>query len=275
MKAIINEIQDIIKQQFNIEQIVILSRPDQEFGDFATNVAMQLAKPLGRNPREIAEQLAEKLREGDNFTEVSVAGPGFINLRLSAKKMMQDFKSNWTDSFGSNNDGAGKTVIVEYPSHNMAKPYSIGHLRPGNQGWAAKRLMEISGWNVITDNHLGDYGAPFGIWVVGFLKFSNMDNLTKDGVYELGNVYIKTKKALKDEAERGENILAGQVQDWLIKLENNDPEAVNYSQMFNKISLAHIHEIMDRLKISTDYELGESFFAPKGRSERASCRERV
>jgi arginyl-tRNA synthetase len=266
MKSIINDIQAIIKQLFNIEQTVVLSRPDQDFGDFATNVAMQLSKPLGKNPREIAEQIAEKIRETGNFTDVSIAGPGFINLRLSSRALSEILESIWSDTYGTSNDGAGKTVIVEYPSQNMAKPYSIGHLRPGNQGWAVKRLMEATGWKVITDNHLGDYGAPFGVWVVGFLKFSSDEQLERDGVYELGRVYIKTKKALKDEASLGENQLALEAQDWLLKLENGDEQAVAFSKRFNQISLAHIHEIMGRLKITTDYELGEAFFAPKGKA---------
>ncbi|MFI5212783.1 MAG: arginine--tRNA ligase [Candidatus Saccharimonadales bacterium] len=254
-----------IHELFTIDQTVQLSRPDAQFGDYATNVAMQLAKPLGRNPRDIAEQLATALREADEITEVSVAGPGFINLRVSAVIMAQWLQTSWSDHYGENTDGAGKTVIVEYPSQNMAKPYSIGHLRPGNQGWAAKRLMEVSGWTVVTDNHLGDYGAPFGIWVVGFLTFSSEEALVRDGVYELGRLYIATKQALTDEKEAGEHDLADQVQAWLIRLESGDREAVEYSRRFNQISLAHIHEIMNRLKITTDYELGEAFFAPKGK----------
>lgn len=266
MDAIIIVIQEIIKQLFDVEQSVQLSRPDPQFGDYASNVAMQLAKQLNKNPREIAEQLAEKLRTTGSFSEVSIAGPGFINLRVSAQSLAETLNQLWNPAFGENNDGAGKTVVVEYPSQNMAKPYSIGHLRSGNQGWAVKRLMESTGWKVITDNHLGDYGAPFGIWVVGFLKFSSEQKLTEGGVYELGRVYIEIKKALKDEEARGETQLADQVQQWLIKLESGDEEAVQYSKRFNEISLGHIHQIMNRLKISTDYELGEAFFAPKGKA---------
>ncbi len=258
-------IQDAIKQLFGIDQIVQLTQPDPTFGDFATNVAMQLVKEVDANPREIAGKLAQKLSEANKFQEVSVAGPGFINIRLSSRELANNLDEEWSDNYGENNDGAGKTVIVEYPSQNMAKPYSIGHLRTGNQGWAARRLMEVSGWNVITDNHLGDSGTPFGIWVVGFLKFSSEEQLLGGGVYELGRIYIETKKALKDEEAVGQNDLANQVQDWLLRLENGDTEAINYSQRFNKISLDHIHEIMGRLKISTDYELGEAFFAPKGK----------
>lgn len=255
----------VVKELFGHELDIKLTRPDPQFGDYATNVALQLAKPLGRNPRDIAEELAGALRESGEFSEVSVAGPGFVNVRVAARSLARQLEQGWSERYGDNQDGAGKTVIVEYPSQNMAKPYSIGHLRPGNQGWAARQLMQATGWTVVTDNHLGDYGAPFGIWVVGFLEFSSDEALAKDGVYELGRVYIETKKALKLEKEAGESILADQVQAWLLRLEDGDPEAVAYSRRFNEISLRHIHDIMERLKISTDHELGEAFFAPKGK----------
>lgn len=258
-------IQDTIQRLFGIDVVVKLTRPDDQFGDYATNVAMQLAKPLGKNPREIAEQLAESLRVTNAFSEVTIAGPGFINVRVSARSLVSTLHSEWSSSYGENTDGSGKTVVVEYPSPNMAKPYSVGHLRPGNQGWAVRQLMQATGWNVITDNHLGDYGAPFGIWVVGFLKFSSEEALARDGVYELGRVYIETKKALKEEEARGESELATRVQAWLLKLEQGDDEAKAYSERFNEISLEHIHAVMARLKITTDYELGEAFFAPKGK----------
>ncbi|PKL31410.1 arginine--tRNA ligase [Candidatus Saccharibacteria bacterium HGW-Saccharibacteria-1] len=265
MNEITNTIQQIIKHLFDIEVGIQLSRPDAQFGDYATNIAMQLTKKVGKNPREIAELIADKLRETDIFTEVTIAGPGFINLRVSAKSLAKSLDDNWSENYGGNGDGESKTAVVEYPSANMAKPFSVGHLRSGNQGWAVKRLLETTGWKVITDNHLGDYGTPFGIWVAGYLKFSDDEALARDGVYELGRVYVQTKKALKEEKERGESGLADLAQEWLIKLEQGDATAKMYSEKFNKISLEHIHDIMNRLKIPTDYELGEAFFAPMGK----------
>lgn len=260
-----HQLEQIINDLYSLDISPSISRPDPQFGDYATNVALQLAKPVGKNPREIAEEIAAKLRESGDFSEVTIAGPGFINVRVSGASLAHKLQNEWSDTYGDNSDGAGKTVVVEYPSPNMAKPYSVGHLRPGNQGWAARQLMAASGWRVITDNHLGDYGAPLGIWIAGFRKFSSEEALEKDGVYELGRVYIETKKALKEEAERGETALADEVQDWLLKYEAGDGEAKAYSDRFNTISLDHIHNVMNRLKISTDYELGEAFFAPKGK----------
>lgn len=260
------KIAQLIHAEFGVDTDVKVTRPDPQFGDYATNVALQLAKPLGKNPRDIAAQLAEKLHETGEFSEVTVAGPGFINMRVAAHALAARLNDEWSDHYGENTDGAGKTAIVDFPSPNMAKPYSVGHLRPGNQGWAAKRLMEVTGWTVVTDNHLGDYGAPFGVWVVGYLQFSSPEQLEQGGVYELGRVYIAMKQALKDEEAAGESILKEQVQAWLLRLEQNDPEAVGYSKMFNEISLEHIHSVMGRLRISTDHELGEAFFAPKGKA---------
>ena len=257
-------INQLIEEKFNIKTEVSLTRPRPEFGDFATNIAMQLAGKLSKNPREIAEELAGELSKNEIFENVEIAGPGFLNLRVSAKKLEKILSQEFSDRFGSNNEGEGKLALIDGPSPNMAKPYSVGHLRPGNQGWAAKKLLEFSGWKVITDNHLGDYGTPFGIWVVGFEMFSNEERLAKRGVYELGDVYIKTKAAMKEQGEGGE--IEKKAEEWLLKLENGDKEALNYSNKFKEISLKHIHDVMARLKISTDYEYGEAFFAPKGKA---------
>ena len=244
-----------------------LTRPEPKFGDYATNVAMRLAGQLHRRPRDIAEEIKAKLDELGLFSDVSIAGPGFINLRVEAGQLHNDLEHAFDNElpFGNNNDGAGKIVVLDFPSTNMAKPFSVGHLRSANQGWAASNLMRATGWKVITDNHLGDYGAPFGIWVVGFKKFSSEAELAKRGIYELGDIYIKTKKAIKDEEAAGKTELADEAQQWLLKLEAGDPEAVEYSERFNKISLDHIHKVMDRLGIYTDYELGEKFFAESGK----------
>ena len=87
MKTMNEKISQVIKELFNVDIDAALTRPDPQFGDYATNAAMQLAKPLGKNPREIAEEVATKLRETGDFSEVTIAGPGFINLRVAAKSL--------------------------------------------------------------------------------------------------------------------------------------------------------------------------------------------
>ena len=265
-------ISEVAENLFDEQIKATISYPDEKYGDYSCNVAMQLAGKLGQNPRVVAEQIADKLAEHEVIASAEVAGPGFLNLRMESEALLASLESQKQaaekrgQTFGENIDGKDKTVVVEYPSPNMAKPYSVGHLHPGNQGWAVKQLMEANGWNTITDNHLGDYGTPFGVWVVGFKKFSSEEKLASDGVYELGRVYIETKAALKKEEQEGGDKLANEVQQWLLKLEQGDAEATELSKRFNRISLEHIHNVMQRLKISTEHEMGEKFFVEKGKT---------
>ena len=122
MNKVAEIIQKIIFDEFKLEIEVSLTRPKLEFGDFATNIAMQLAGKLGKNPREIAEILKGKLELEGLIESVSVAGPGFINLTVSASKLERLLSQEFSEEYGASFDGEGKTAIVEYPSPNMAKP---------------------------------------------------------------------------------------------------------------------------------------------------------
>ncbi len=264
MENLKNRIAEVIKELYAIDGAIVdfADVPADIPGDYSTNAAMRIAKQAGKAPRQIAEEIVERLRQDSEY-DFTIAGPGFINVEVSAKKMQEKLAADFNDNYGCNESGKGKTALVEFPSINMAKPYSIGHLRPGTQGWATKKLLEANGWKVVTDNHLGDTGTPFGVWVVGFLRSGkSLDDIT---VYDLGQIYIDTKKALKEEAAEGKHELADQTQDWLLKLEAKDPQAVEYSERFNKISLDHVHDVMKRMSISTDLELGESFYAEPGK----------
>ncbi len=257
------QIKGVINDLYGVDDVVVdfADVPSDIEGDYSTNVAMRLARQVGKAPRTIAEEIIARLEGGD--FKFSIAGPGFINVAVSGKALQKQLTDAWTDHYGDNESGKGKVALDEYPSTNMAKPYSVGHLRPGTQGWAAKKVLEANGWKVITDNHLGDVGTPFGIWATGF-KRSGID-FDKVTVYDLGNIYIQMKADLKAEEKAGKHELADEAQEWLKKLENKDPEAVKMSKHFNQISINHMHEVMSRLGISTEYEMGESQFVESGK----------
>jgi len=261
MDALKNKIAEIIKNLYGAEvPVEFAAVPAEIEGDYSCNVAMRLAKAAGKAPRDIAAEIIAALPAD---YEYSVAGPGFINITVSGKALFTQLNDAWNESYGYNQSGAGKIAVSEFPSTNMAKPYSVGHLRPGTQGWAAKRILEANGWKVITDNHLGDAGTPFGIWATGFKRSGlDIDSVT---IYDLGEIYIKMKADMKAEAAAGEHVLADAAQDWLLKLEAGDAEAKELSERFNKISLDHIHGVMQRMDLTTDYELGESFFVERGK----------
>ena len=265
------QIKGVINDLYGVDETVdFASVPSEIEGDYSTNVAMRLARQVGKNPRQIAEEIIAKL--GDSGFDFTVAGPGFINVTVSGKALKQQLDAVWSDTYGNNDSGKGKLAISEYPSTNIAKPYSVGHLRPGTQGWAAKMVLEANGWKVVTDNHLGDVGTPFGIWAAGFKRAGIPED--KVTIYDLGNIYIQMKADLKAEEKAGEHVLADEVQDWLLKLEAKDPEAVKLSEHFKEISMAHTHEVMGRLGISTELEMGESCFVERGKQAVAEYLEK-
>lgn len=267
MQEISNIIQKTIKNLFALDEVVALERTDEQFGDFASNIALHLSKKLGQNPREIAQKIVDDL-EDTSIDKAEVAGPGFINITVNNNLLVSSLKTAVESAphgvFGANEVGVGKTVLCEFPSPNMSKPFSVGHIRSALQGWALAQIMRLSGYRVITDNHVGDSGTPFGKWVVGYLRYSSKDQLEKAGINELARVYITITAAMKAEKEAGTTQLSDEVQLWLQKLEAGDEEAVQYSKLFNKISFNHMHAIMERLEISTDYEYGESYFVKRG-----------
>ena len=140
------QIKGVINDLYGVDDVTVdfASVPSEIEGDYSTNVAMRLARQAGKAPRTIAEEIIEKL--GDCGYELSVAGPGFINVTVSGKALQKQLSDAWSDSYGNNNSGKGRLAMSEFPSTNIAKPYSVGHLRPGTQGWAAKKVLEANGW---------------------------------------------------------------------------------------------------------------------------------
>lgn len=257
------QIKGLINDLYGVDDVTVdfASVPSEIEGDYSTNVAMRLARQVGKNPRQIAEEIIDGL--GDCGFGLTIAGPGFINVTVSGVALYQQLAEAWSDHYGDNDSGAGKLAISEFPSTNIAKPYSVGHLRPGTQGWAAKKVLEANGWKVVTDNHLGDVGTPFGIWATGFKRSGIAAEAVT--IYDLGNIYIQMKADLKEEEKAGKHELADEVQEWLKKLEAKDAEAVALSERFKEISLKHTHEVMARMGISTDMEMGESCFVELGK----------
>lgn len=180
---------DAVKSAYNLTPHVVLTRPDAKFGDFATNVALQLAKQVGKNPREIAETIAEKLRENSDVSEVTVAGPGFINIRLSDQALLSLIERKPSQQF------AGKKILVEYSDPNPLKPLHAGHLYTTLVGDMVARLLEQAGAEVIRLNYGGDVGlhTAKSMWAI-IKEFSDEDTaneairkMADDDIHERAN----------------------------------------------------------------------------------------
>jgi arginyl-tRNA synthetase len=159
-----------VKELFDIDEQVQLTRPDSQFGDYSTNVAMKLAKRLERNPREIAEQLAIKLREHNDFSEVTVAAPGFINMRIAdtlLSSQLDDIQAGGAN-YGRPTTYVNKVVVTEYSDPNPFKVLHAGHLYTSIIGDAISNLVELAGGTVHRVNFGGDVGLHVGktMWAI-------------------------------------------------------------------------------------------------------------
>jgi len=172
------KISQIIRELFDVDADVVVTRPDPQFGDYATNAALQLAKPLGKNPREIAESIAEKLRDEAGVKEVGIAGPGFINIMLTDDLLLEAAaripQKSWE----------GKKVVTEYSDPNPFKVLHAGHLYTTLVGDVISRLLETAGADVHRVNFGGDVGLHVAknMWaILRKLEGENPDGLSEAG----------------------------------------------------------------------------------------------
>ncbi len=171
---------------------VAMVRPAQDvrFGDFQANFAMSLAKRHGLNPQELAARIAEKVQLDDLCSEVEIAGPGFINLRLRDDVIVREVNKLLTDQrLGVAAANPPRTVVVDYSSPNVAKPMHVGHLRSSVIGDSLCRTLRFLGHTVISDNHIGDWGTQFGMIIYGYKNFLDKDAYARQPVAELARLY--------------------------------------------------------------------------------------
>ena len=170
---------------------MVLPSQDGKFGDYQANCAMPLGKRLGQPPREIAQQLVDRLDLGSLCDEPTIAGPGFINLKLKAEWMAEQLASVVTDSanLGVTPVAEPRTYVVDYSSPNVAKPMHVGHIRSTVIGAALYRVLKQLGHNVISDNHIGDWGTQFGMIIYGYKHFVDQAALEQAMVPELSRLY--------------------------------------------------------------------------------------
>ena len=241
---------------------------DPRHGDFQANGALAYAKARKLNPRQIAQQIIDALSgEVRELYDITIAGPGFVNFTLKPTAL-----SAWLRTYDSEKhlrDGAaaahaGQTWVVDYSSPNTAKQMHVGHLRSAVIGEAICRLLAFTGARVIRDNHLGDWGTQFGKLIYGYKQARTQNeaaleqDLRGDAIETLERLY----KIGNDAAENDPAILETARQE-LVKLQTGDVENVALWKKFSEVSLAAFQVIYDRLGITFDHNLGESFYNDK------------
>ncbi len=155
---------------YNVDEVLLIPSSRKEFGDYQYNGVMSIAKQMHKNPREIALDIIEKLKENKDLVNVNVQGPGFINLSFSDEALvnyLNEVKDNININYEYDNK---KTIFLDYGGANVAKTLHVGHLRSANIGEALKRLAEALGNKTISDVHLGDWGRPLGLVILEISK---------------------------------------------------------------------------------------------------------
>lgn len=251
LKEIVHELYDQTP-----EEVLIEFPKEITFGDVALPIAMQLAKQLQKNPREVAAALVDAIK-AKNFLEIAtieVAGPGFINVTFTEKYLLELIDASFKPLLAEN---AEKKILLEYGAENIAKSMTVGHLRSNIIGQACANLYRTLGWNVVTDNHLGDWGLQFGKLIVGFRLWGDEATIQADPINELMKIYIK----FHEEEEKDET-LTDQARAEFAKLEQGDAENKRLWQWFYNSSMQEFHDMHAILGITHDTELGESFYTP-------------
>lgn len=244
----------------------VIRPADPKFGDFQANGALQYAKTRRENPRAAGEKLLAAIQASPEFdkqlVETSIAGPGFVNFKLTKK-----FLGKWLAKYSGEAElraaakqfYGGRKTVIDYPSPNTAKQMHVGHLRPMVIGEAVKRLLKFCGADIVTDNHIGDWGTNFGILIYGIktsdykLDPENENSLEElEQMYKRGSALAKADPAAAD-AARAE----------LVKLQNGDPENVALWNKINEVSSASFARMYKRMGLTIDYTLGESFYRDK------------
>ncbi len=254
-------LEDSVKTLFpgiKIQKFQIEHPERKELGDYSTNLAFLIAKELKEKPIEIANRIATSVKKEKIFERVEVKEPGFINFFFSLdfffKELKKIFKKK--ENYGKSKIGKGKTVIIDYSSPNIAKPFGIGHLRSTIIGQALYNLYKFLGYKVIGDNHLGDWGTQFGKLIFAIKKWGKK-KIDDYSVNELEELYVKFHK----EAEKNPQ-LEEEGRKWFKKLEEGEREARKIWKTLVKISLKEFERIYNLLGVKFDVVLGESFYEP-------------
>ena len=237
--------------------------PDRSMGDLALP-CFKLSKALRRSPVQIADALAAAVK-CEEFSEVSAIN-GYLNFKINpasfASRVVSDVE-RLGDKYGSPMDGVGKTVVLDYSSPNVAKPFHIGHLGTTVIGHSLKLLHEFAGYKCVGINYLGDWGTQFGKLIVAYKMWGDKALIEEGGVDELVKLYVKINNAIKDEEEQGITTLADQSRAEFKKLEEADEDNLALWRWFVSVSLEEYQKTYKQLDIEFDSYKGESFYTDK------------
>ena len=227
---------------------------DKTHGDFASNIAMMLAKPAGLKPRDLAEKLIAALPADPQVSKVEIAGPGFLNFFQNTQALASRLDAALADAkLGVHKAGAVQKVVIDMSAPNLAKEMHVGHLRSTIIGDAVARVLEFLGDDVVRQNHVGDWGTQFGM----LMAYLEENPITSEELSDLENFYRAAKKRFDESSD-----FADRARGLVVKLQAGDPECLKLWTRFKDISLSHCQKTYELLnvKLTMADVMGESAY---------------
>ncbi len=235
--------------------VAVTPAADLRFGDYQSNAAMVLAKQRKTNPRALAQEIIDRLELGGLAT-AEIAGPGFLNFRVLPEAYAARTAALLRDErLGVPDVGRGETVVVDFSAPNVAKPMHVGHIRSTIIGDALARIAKFLGFNVITDNHIGDWGTQFGMILHGWKTKLDAAAIEADPIPELLRIYREVNADTKADPAVLETCKAE-----LVKLQAGDEENLAIWRECIEKSKQGLQRIYDLLDVKFDHWLGESYY---------------
>ena len=239
--------------------LILLEQPkSSDLGDIAFP-AFSLAKVERKAPQAIAADIAEKIDQSA-FEKVVATGP-YVNFFLDKSQISDQVIKSVIQAgadYGQQDEGHGQNITIDLSSPNIAKPFSVGHLRSTVIGDALSNIFRKMGYNTIKINHLGDWGKQFGLLMVAYKKWGNKEAVEANPIDELLKLYVRINAEIENDPKLDEE---GRL--WFKKLEDGDPEATELWQWFRDESLVEFNRIYKLLGVEFDSLNGEAFYNDK------------
>ena len=259
-KEIKSELNKYFLDKYDIDFNFIVEEPKKiELGDISIP-SFGLIKLLKKPLPEITKEIADFLSNNPKLSEVSITG-GFVNSKLNKLALSKEVLTeayNKKNDFGTSLIGKDKTVCLDYSSPNIAKNFTFGHVRSTMIGNALKNLYKKASYNVVSINHLGDWGTQFGKLIVAYKLWGNEENLKNAPIDELSRIYVK----FHEEAEKNPS-LDDEGRKAFKELENKNPEYLELWEHFRSESIKEFEKMYKILGVEFDHYLGEAFYNDK------------
>ena len=267
IKSLEKDIKDIVeKAGYQVENLVLQPSGRRDLGQFQLNDAMNLAKVYKKAPRVIAEDIVKELEQDNRFTNLNIAGPGFINISLTDEYLGSLLTKIYEDKSLSIDKREKKTVVLDYGGANVAKALHVGHLRSANIGEALKRLARTLGYEVIGDAHLGDYGRPLGLVILEIKKRypdlvyfdENYNGDYSDVELPITNQDLEEIYPYASNKSKEDEKYLEEARGITFKIQNHEKGYYDLWKKVVEISKNDIKQVYDLLNVNFDLWLGES-----------------